>query len=1858
MHAGILPRVAPNTFSWVLVLCASLTLELTLSHTTPRVIILPPQLSSFCIVFLSPPLIQTPLFFLLNNLRCLKRKSPKSTWTNLPQTDDLVEKDSSENHLAVSVGEATEAEPLECEAAKDSGDPPPDNSNSEKLFETEIVDEKYLQQEDCEKINTEAKDQPENLQVPVGTEESTSTNPEVESVEPAEPIVDQTGDVDTQGDVRDSITPEPENLAPEQPDTPVEEIQESGSDKAIQEPQIPTVTELTEGAKAEAALDNTQAEESSILPEQEVVRESTENTKSDETASELISDLTTESTIIEDQPSSQADISGNSETISESTKSAPAEPKLEEQVTPPSFETQVTENIEANDAQDPGLDPSEIPETSQPEASKMPKAEQEAVADDGPQTEGNPNDNLELKALEEPIEPSGEGQLPDAQDAAPEILGVSANPDIESMVESKPVEIDAEAAEPRETEQGEGNEEPQTEQGGGSENISALEPTMVESSPEPALEQGREREENVGQVKETTLENQSTDPLLQAEKAETSPRLENEKLDKSTEPEDLPTVDLCECGNQENEPNIGEGDTRDSPRMVEPLTEQSNEESPGVVTQVAGQESVDEPLAPEPQKEQEVTETSALKTPAELEQTEPEAKIEPEAVEAPTEESPVEMAIEPQAPQIAEEPKQEEGNLPAVEDIEVPVVEEVVRDTKQEDAHEEPEKQEEIQEESKQDEAREEPKQESVPEEPQQAEAQEELNQENVPDEPKQAEAQEELIQEDVPEEPNQEDVRKEPRQEEIQAEQEVTAVPEAAQEVLPVKPEQEEASAPKEIESATQEGPQDDPPPPSTPLNESAVVDEPAPEESPASPSKEKRRRRHSHSQHDSKHRSHRRRESNSSNQERPALNTFAMMAAAKFGGSARKRRDSMTSKDDTGRGKGKAREHVKDDEREKSSSKEREHRERSHRHRERGDDKENKRRVLEAKEAEIERRKRHETRRAEKERPAREEEEAAEEERRQRREEHRAAKKAEAERLQQLENERIAKDEERRIRHEERRKRHEAEKEARRAEREAEREKAEQTERDEEEARRLRRQRRAEREKEKLVASKAKKTEVEQPQQEPRDAARRAAEEDDEVAPPSPVSPRGLTRRNTVRERLQEPPSSQQRTRRNSLLSGLSLFGRSKTEPVVPTSKSIKPVARVKTDPVEKERSSSSRQSSGDSRERAERPHRPRRPSHSHHHRTFRSAEEEVDYRRKKEERRASRTVKERDLEMSGGRDGGISLANPEPVLEPMPEVEPEQPRSPLINEAAAVVGVGSTSSAERRERRRQSKRVSIAEHGQPRSRRISVVEKERPVSRRVQTNRPVSREAETDRPRTKHGEDRPKGPRRSDTNRSGHHGDSRKKKDEGGLFVPIRYVSGYIRCALHCWEVFGWGGILYKYDFRDMASFIAASAARFLYSASLTLAFQDVYIVLFFCEYYYHDLMNSFQLFSLPHPPGLALCVILCCGNPAPLDEKKSKTPSTLRLATRNTSNYLEQKGGMEKSQSNSNFVVAVVDQTALVIWLNVWLVRDFPVERFWRLFGFYRQRKDFGREHMGKWVGKRQEGQEVQKRLPKRLGFSLTPLEIRFRMAGRAYENKPAGPEHGQSGGRVLFWYGASGAATLCGEAQAPVQNGLAWLQFTHAITLHLIPVPLLSNHLAFIATNLVFGIANSLASFEEVLLKAQRLTIMLFEMQNGTKIEMFNNRNAENTSNYFVQRRLWWSDDISGGNGGLSLLHLGKPTRSSVCEDLIRIDIVTCCTKKTLGRHALAKFKPSTLTRSYGILMPAELTAHLEMSSSNIILFEMKKYRNRVEEVTSSLENHLQPLGEPTCSAGSGQISIHNPIIQKQQSSRTPFTYPN
>lgn len=124
-----------------------------------------------------------------------------------------------------------------------------------------------------------------------------------------------------------------------------------------------------------------------------------------------------------------------------------------------------------------------------------------------------------------------------------------------------------------------------------------------------------------------------------------------------------------------------------------------------------------------------------------------------------------------------------------------------------------------------------------------------------------------------------------------------------------------------------------------------------------------------------------------------------------------------------------------------------------------------------------------------------------------------------------------------------------------------------------------------------------------------------------------------------------------------------------------------------------------------------------------------------------------------------MSGGRDGGVSLLPPEedlPPPQPAAELEPEFNERGIVDEAAAVVGVASTSSAERRDRRRSRRTSALDER--PKSRRISVTEKERPVSRRVESDRPRTSGRTEERPRPRRGE--------TEGRSSGSH---RKRKEE---------------------------------------------------------------------------------------------------------------------------------------------------------------------------------------------------------------------------------------------------------------------------------------------------------------------------------------------------------------------------------------------------------------------------------------------------------------------------------------------------------
>jgi hypothetical protein len=260
----------------------------------------------------------------------------------------------------------------------------------------------------------------------------------------------------------------------------------------------------------------------------------------------------------------------------------------------------------------------------------------------------------------------------------------------------------------------------------------------------------------------------------------------------------------------------------------------------------------------------------------------------------------------------------------------------------------------------------------------------------------------------------------------------------------------------------------------------------------------------------------------------------------------------------------------------------------------------------------------------------------------------------------------------------------------------------------------------------------------------------------------------------------------------KRGSLFGGI--FGRSKPDPVSPASKATRPSTRARANTAdssmrtrikatempedlaqatyrEKERPTSSHhiESSNESHDRAERPHRSRRLSHNQ--RRFKSAEEEEEYYKWKESRRYMRRP---DHEMSGGRDGGVSLTPPIDDLS-LPPPEPfdygtdlppvERPESPMIEDSAAVVGEASYSSDERRERRRTRRVSTMDERPKTRDRRISVVEKDRPVSRRIESDRPRTRD--------RGGDDRPR-PRRGETEGRS----SRKKKEESsGLFGRLK-------------------------------------------------------------------------------------------------------------------------------------------------------------------------------------------------------------------------------------------------------------------------------------------------------------------------------------------------------------------------------------------------------------------------------------------------------------------------------------------------
>jgi len=530
----------------------------------------------------------------------------------------------------------------------------------------------------------------------------------------------------------------------------------------------------------------------------------------------------------------------------------------------------------------------------------------------------------------------------------------------------------------------------------------------------------------------------------------------------------------------------------------------------------------------------------------------------------------------------------------------------------------------------------------------------------------------------------------------------------------------------------------------------------------------REKKKRRHSHTQRESKHASYRRRESETSTKERPAL--LSITSARLSGSPKSKRRDSITERDAV-RGKERVREVEKAN---SNSDKERAYPEyRSSRHREsRGEEKYSKRR------------------RAEKERTSAEEsarmqaeEEALRQERRERR---RAAKQAEEELIRAEQERRRAheerkmarEEEERRIRHEKRRQRHEAEKEARRLELE----RIEKLELEVLEAKRLRRQKRTGRERSTTVDS----TTIEEPIDMPRDADRRTTGAADEVIDVRPSTPPPIgdeSPRNASRRRLstREPPP----VKRGSLFGGI--FGRSKADAVTPP-RSSRPEGRARIDTSgrpktatrtpqrEKERPTSSHHSSSDARHRGDRPHRSRRESNTQRpRRIFQTQEEEAEYYRRKESRRSTRP---RENKIPGDRDVGVSFASqveevpappPEPS-EPGPGPEPDrtpephsvfEDESPLIEDAAGVVGVPSTSSSERHERRR-SRRASALE-SRPRTRRVSIIDKEQPMVRRVEVEQSRTRDR---------GEERAR-PRRGEAERRSGGTSSRKKRDEpGGL------------------------------------------------------------------------------------------------------------------------------------------------------------------------------------------------------------------------------------------------------------------------------------------------------------------------------------------------------------------------------------------------------------------------------------------------------------------------------------------------------
>ena len=225
------------------------------------------------------------------------------------------------------------------------------------------------------------------------------------------------------------------------------------------------------------------------------------------------------------------------------------------------------------------------------------------------------------------------------------------------------------------------------------------------------------------------------------------------------------------------------------------------------------------------------------------------------------------------------------------------------------------------------------------------------------------------------------------------------------------------------------------------------------------------------------------------------------------------------------------------------------------------------------------------------------------------------------------------------------------------------------------------------------------------------------------------------------------------------------------------MPRSKSINSRSRSRSGPVEvlerptqttqeeKERPRSGHRSSNEAGEPAERPHRSRHNSHREK-RQFRSVEEEAEYNKKKEARRSTRP---QGYEMSGGRDGGISLpqyidgAPPPPsapeVAEPAAELK-QNTLSPLADGVAHEGGHVSSSSADRHAQRR-SKHLSVPDPS-PRRRHHSDNEKERPVSRRM----------DSDRPRARHrGEERPR-PRRGESDREQSRSPRKRKEENSGF------------------------------------------------------------------------------------------------------------------------------------------------------------------------------------------------------------------------------------------------------------------------------------------------------------------------------------------------------------------------------------------------------------------------------------------------------------------------------------------------------